>query len=218
MNCPACSNTFPDGSTFCEFCGVDLRPARVTTPVVVGRSTAVAPAVAKASLAHLSSEPTAAALAEIGGALIKKLSLGEKLSGAGALASTVGFFLPWFSGANLQSFGDFFGGLRGVAAATYSGLDAARLWGAFYLILAAAVASGVLFYSAAKTEYSRKLLISAFQIMIGSLYGPAIVFAILFVPFMQSLAGLGLWLTGLGFCSIAAGGFVTISQLGRTAR
>jgi hypothetical protein len=152
--------------------------------------------------------------------LIKSLSLGEKLAALGSLAAVLGFFLPWASGPNLGSLGNLstLVGQTGVATTTYSGFDAAKIWGGIYLILAAAVTSGVLFFAAGKGVFSKKLMVSGFQVMIGSLVGPAIVFTLLFIPFIQSVAGLGLWLTGLGFCSIAAGGLVTIGQLGRMVR
>ena len=210
MNCSACGNALSDGSLFCEFCGAQLRSSVSTAaPAVVG--TAVSPP---------SSQASAAAIAELSGMLIKSLSLGEKLAALGSLAAVLGFFLPWASGPNLGSLGNLstLVGQTGVATTTYSGFDAAKIWGGIYLILAAAVTSGVLFFAAGKGVFSKKLMVSGFQVMIGSLVGPAIVFTLLFIPFIQSVAGLGLWLTGLGFCSIAAGGLVTIGQLGRMVR
>ena len=105
-----------------------------------------------------------------------------------------------------------------MGTASYSGLDGAKIWGGVYLVLAAAIASGVLFFVSGKADYPRKLMLSGFQVMIGSLCGPGWLVTLLFVPFAQSVAGIGLWLTGLGFCSIAAGGLVTIGQVGRMAR
>jgi hypothetical protein len=151
--------------------------------------------------------------------LLRTLSLGEKFAGAGALAATLGFFLPWVSGPDLRSLGNLstlLGG-AGMGTTSYSGFDAAKIWGGVYLILGAAIASGVLFFISGKAAISRKLRISGFQVMIGSIIGPAIVVALLFVPFMQSVAGLGLWLLGLGFCSITAGGLVTIGHLANRA-
>jgi hypothetical protein len=209
MNCSACGNVLPDGSVFCEICGVELRPVSFATSPGVVRTTAAPP----------SSSPSAAAIAELGGMLIKSMSLGEKLAGVGSLAATLGFFLPWLSGPNLRSLGNLSalaGG--GMGTTSYSGFDVTKIWGGVFLILAAAIASGVLFFISGKAPFSRKLNISAFQVMIGSIIGPAIIVALLFIPFMQSVAGLGLWLLGLGFCSITAGGLVTISQLGKIVR
>jgi hypothetical protein len=206
MNCSACENALPDGSLFCEFCGVQLRPSiSAAVPAVVG--TTVAPPTSHAS---------AAAIAQLSGVLVKSLSLGEKLAALGSLAAALGFFLPWLSGPDLRSIGNLSTllGQTGVATTSYSGFDAAKIWGGIYLIFAAAVTAGVLFFVAGKGPFSKKLTVSGFQVMIGSLVGPAILLALLFVPFIQSVAGLGLWLTGLGFCSIAAGGLVTIGQIG----
>jgi hypothetical protein len=54
--------------------------------------------------------------------------------------------------------------------------------------------------------------------MIGSLCGPGIIVELLFIPLVQSVAGAGLWLLGLGYCAITAGGLITIGTLGKTAR
>ena len=89
--------------------------------------------------------------------------------------------------------------------------------GGTYLYLAAAIASGALFFISGKAAISRKLRISGFQVMIGSIMGPGLVFVLLLVTSMQSVAGLGLWLLGLGFCSIAVGGLVTIGHLANRA-
>lgn len=211
MNCSACGNALSEGTAFCEFCGVDLKPGSVPTGT---------PVVARTVIAQAPVVPSATVIAEMGGVLIKSLSLGEKFAAAGALAATLGFFLPWISApdlSSLENLSTLMGGAK-MGTASYSGLDGAKIWGGFYLILAAAIASGVLFFVSGKANYSRKLMLSGFQVMIGSLYGPACLIILLFVPFAQSVAGIGFWLTGLGFCSIAAGGLVTIGQIGRMAR
>lgn len=208
MNCAACGNALSEGALFCEFCGAAQKATPATGPAIgvpIGqRSGAV-------------SVPATVSRAELGEILLKSLSLGEKFAGAGALAAIVGFFLPWVS-PDIGSSGNLMGMLGGAALANarYSGFDAAKLWGGVYLILAAAVASGVLFFVSGKAAYSRKLMISGFQVMIGSIPGPTIVVLLLFVPFTQTVAGIGLWLTGLGFCSVAAGGLITISHLGNS--
>jgi hypothetical protein len=177
-------------------------------------------AMARATAVQPTNAPSAAAIAELSGMLIKSLSLGEKLAGVGSLAATLGFFLPWLSGPDLRSLGNLsaLAGGAGMGTTSYSGFDVTKIWGGVYLILAAAITSGVLFFISGKATLSRKLRISGFQVMIGSLIGPAIVVALLFIPFMQSVAGLGLWLLGLGFSSVTAGGLVTISQLGKMVR
>ncbi len=209
MNCSSCGNVLSDGSVFCEFCGAALRSA----PSVVSSGAGAA------AIATLPSPPSAAAIAELSGRLIKSFSLGEKLAAGGAVAAALGFFLPWLSGPDLRSLGNLqtLLGQTGIGSTTYSGFDAAKVWGAIYLVLGAAIASGVLFLVASKATTSKKLTVSGFQVMIGSIVGPWLVFALLFIPFMQSVAGMGLWLTGLGFCAVAAGGLVTIGQLARTA-
>lgn len=219
MNCSACGSVLSDGALFCESCGANLRPMSLpSSPALAtatsGPSTAVAPAAQSVEL------PSAAALAQMGSVLLKRLSLGEKFAGAGALAGTLGFFLPWMSGPNLRELGNIstLVGGGGVGTTSYSAFDLTKIWGGTYLLLGAAIASGVLFFVSRRAPFSRKLLISGFQVMIGTLVGPAAVFALLFVPLMQSVAGLGLWLTGLGFCSIMAGGLVTIGQIGKMVR
>ncbi len=220
MNCAGCGNALSEGSVFCEFCGADLRSSPLMASPAVAVPTAASPAMVRTAVLQPTNAPSAAAIAQLGGMLIKSLSLGEKFAGAGALAGALGFFLPWASGPDLRSLGNLSTLVGGASMGTtiYSGFDVAKIWGGVYLLLAAAVASGILFFVSGKAAFSRKLTIGGFQVMIGSLVGPAVVFLLLFVPFMQTVAGLGLWLTGLGFCSIAAGGLVTIGQLGRMAK
>jgi hypothetical protein len=98
-----------------------------------------------------------------------------------------------------------------------SGVDLAKFVGAVYFILLAAIAAGILFYFSRKSAAPQKLLMGGFLIMIGSLCGPLIIALLLFVPMIQSVAGMGLWLLGLGFCSITAGGLISIGTLGKTA-
>jgi len=210
MTCSACGNALSEGTAFCEFCGIDLRPVAVpTSPVVIRRVTIESPPA-----------PSATAIAEMGGVLIKSLSLGEKLTGVGVIAATVGFFLPWISTPELGSLSGLLSqlGTPEVNHISLSGVDAAKLVGAVYLILLAAIASGVLFSFSRKAVFAQRLLISGFQVMIGSLFGPGLIVTLLFVPMIQSVAGSGFWLLGFGFSSIAAGGLITISKLGRAVR
>lgn len=210
MNCSACGNTLSEGSVFCEFCGAAQKAIPATDPAIT---------VPAGQPANTLSAAPAMSRAELGEMLLRSLSLGEKFAGAGALAATLGFFLPWVSGPDLRSLGNvstLLGG-AGMGTTSYSGLDVAKIWGGTYLYLAAAIASGALFFISGKAAISRKLRISGFQVMIGSIMGPGLVFVLLFVPFMQSVAGLGLWLLGLGFCSIAVGGLVTIGHLANRA-
>jgi hypothetical protein len=93
-----------------------------------------------------------------------------------------------------------------------------KVLGSFYFILLAAVASGVLFSASRKAAYGTRLVINGFQVMIGSLFGPGLVCALFFVPMIQSVAGAGYWLLGLGFSAIAAGGLIAIGQVAKTVR
>jgi hypothetical protein len=156
----------------------------------------------------------------MGKSFLSSLSLGEKFIGAGVIAAAFGFFLPWISTPDLGALSGLFGqlGASGLNHVSLSGVDMAKFVGAVYLILLAAIASGVLFYFSRSAASPQKLLMSGFQVMIGSLCGPGIIAELLFVPMIQSVAGAGLWLLGLGFSSIAAGGLITIGTLGKTAR
>jgi hypothetical protein len=210
MNCSACGKANSDGVSFCEFCGTDLR--RKSTPnsePIVARTMSAQPA-----------PPSAAEVAQMGKSLLSSLSLAEKFVGAGVIAAVFGFFLPWISSPDLGPLAGLLGqiGAAGLNHVSLSGVDLAKFVGAVYLILLAAIAAGVLFYFSRMAAIPRKLLMGGFQVMIGSLCGPAIIAALLFVPLIQSVAGMGLWLLGLGFCSIAAGGLITIATLSKTAR
>lgn len=199
MICTACSKPNSDGVAFCEFCGAAQRSNPVPTQ----------PA-----------PPSAAEVAQMGKSFLSSLSLGEKFVSAGTIAAVLGFFLPWFSSPDLGELSGLLGqlGASGLNHVSLSGVDVAKFIGAVYLILLAAIASAVLFYFSRKAVPSQRLLIGGFQVMIGSLFGPGVIVTLLFVPMIQSIAGAGFWLLGLGFSSIAAGGLITIAKLGKTAR
>ncbi|MGA2673034.1 MAG: hypothetical protein ABSE99_07370 [Terracidiphilus sp.] len=156
----------------------------------------------------------------MGKSFLNSLSLGEKFIGAGAIAAAFGFFLPWVSTPDMGPLSGLLGqlGASELNHVSLSGVDMAKVVGAVYLILLAAIASGVLFYFSRRAASPQKLLMGGFQVMIGSICGPGIIVELLFVPLIQSVAGAGLWLMGLGFCSIAAGGLITIASVGKTAR
>jgi len=210
MNCSACGKPNSDGVSFCEFCGAPLRPR--STPngePVVSRPTPAQPA-----------PPSAAEVAQMGKSLVGSLSLGEKFIGVGTIAAVLGFFLPWISTPDLGMLSGLFARM-GAAEASHvsiSGVDAAKVVGSVYFILLAGIASGVLFYFSRKALFAQKLLISGFHVMIGSLLGPLLIALLLFIPMIQSVAGFGFWLLGLGFCSITAGGLISIAALAKTAR
>ena len=206
MNCTACAKLNADDVAFCEFCGFDLRSASIATR----------PA------ARVQPPPTAAEVAQIGRSILSALTLGEKITAAGAIAATLGFFLPFLSAPDLGGLGPLSGllgqGGSELAHASYSLLDLAKFLGVIYFVLLAAVGSGLLFYFSRKSGYAPKMLINGFQVMIGSIFGPGNIVILLFVPMVQSIAGMGYWLVGLGFCSIAAGGLITIAQSSRVVR
>jgi hypothetical protein len=163
----------------------------------------------------------------MGKSFLNSLSPGEKFIGAGVVAAVLGFFLPYISVSVPDKAGEVVGLLLGFlgqsadASATHASIslfDITKLLGVVYFVLLLAIGSGVLFYFSKKAATPQKLLISGFQIVIGSLYGPGTIVGLLFIPGMGSIAGIGYWLLGLGFCSIAAGGLVTIDTLGKTAR
>lgn len=210
MNCSACGKTNVDGVSFCEFCGARMQ----SVPASSSESQAARPAPAQPA------PPSAAEVAQMGKSLLGSLSLGEKFAGAGAIAAVLGFFLPWVSTPDLGPLAGLLGqlGASELNHISLSGVDLAKFVGAVYLILLAAIAAGVLFYFSRKVATPQKLLMGGFLVMIGSLCGPGIIASLLFVPMIQSVSGAGLWLLGLGFCSIAAGGLITIGTLGKTAR
>jgi len=209
MNCSSCGQENAASVSFCEFCGVDFRktvPAGAPAPA--GVPSAPDAAAAAAVLAHASKS------------LFQSLTLGEKFSALGAAAAMIGFFLPFVSSPDLGSLSGLLGQLGGGSAVShisYSLLDLAKLLGAIYFILLAAAGSGVLFYFSRSAQYSRKLVMNGFQVMIGSLLGPLLIVNLLFIPLIQSVAGMGYWLTGLGFCAIAAGGLIAIAQVAKAS-
>jgi hypothetical protein len=129
-------------------------------------------------------------------ALIASLSMGEKISGAGAIAAVISFFLPWVSAAML-----------GTSA---SGLDLGKTDGTTYLIPLLAIAAGALCYLSSKAAPAKKLMFAGYLVLIGALCGPALLLALLCVSQLKSVAGIGLWLLALGYTAITAGGMMTI--------
>ncbi len=217
MICSACGKANVDGVSFCEFCGANIR---------LGSTPGSAPVMAMAPSAQPEA-PSAADVAQMGKSFIRSLSTGEKFCGAGVIAAVLGFFLPFISVSVPDKAGEvialllgFLGQSAGADAthASISLFDITKLLGVVYFVLLLAISSGVLFYFSKKATTPHKLVIGGFQVVIGSLYGPLTILALLFVPGMGSVAGMGYWLLGLGFCAIAAGGLITIATLGKTAR
>ena len=209
MICTSCGKMNSDGVLFCEYCGTDLRMIAPAGGYPVPAAGAGSPA-----------PPSAAQVTQMGKSILGSLTMGEKFVGAGVVAAVLGFFLPWISTPDLGALSGLLGqlGATGLNHVSLSGVDMAKLIGAVYLILMAPVAAGVLFYFSRTATAPQKLLMGGFQVMIGSLYGPVVIADLLFVPLLQSIAGLGLWLLGLGYCAIAAGGLITIGAVGKAAR
>jgi hypothetical protein len=134
-------------------------------------------------------------------ALIASMSMGEKISGAGAVAAVVSFFLPWISSAALGT--------------SSSGLDLSKTDGSAYLIPLLAIGAAALCYLSSKAPASRKLLLAGYLVLIGALCGPAILLSLILVSQLQSVAGFGLWLLALGYTAIAAGGLMTIREFSK---
>jgi hypothetical protein len=164
---------------------------------------------------------------QIGKSFISSLALGEKFIGVGALAVVIGFFLPAVSISVPEKAGELLGALltffgqAGGAEETHASIslfDLTKILGVTYFVLLLALTSGVLFYFTRNATAPKKLLLSGFQIVIGSLCGPFLILGLLFIPGMGSIAGVGYWLLGLGYCAIAAGGLITIATVGKTAQ
>ena len=202
MNCSACGKANVDGVLFCEYCGASMRAQSAAVPG------AFAPATVPASPAP----PTAAQVAQMGKSIIGAMTLGEKFAVAGVAAAVLGFFLPF---ATTPDLGELSGLLSSLGSGGGEGghlslslFGATKFLGAIYILLLAAVAAGVLAYLMRKAPNAKKMLMSGFLVMIGSLFGPGCVAALLFVPMIQSVAGAGYYLFGLGYCAIAAGGLI----------
>ena len=214
MNCSACGKLNSTGVSFCEFCGADLRSASAIPATPVTPSAADVAQIGK----------------QIGKSFLNSLSPGEKFVGAGVIAAVLGFFLPAISVSVPDRAGQvvaFLLGLLGQSGGADAGrfgtlalslFDITKLLGVVYVVLLLAIVSGVLLYFSKRSATPQKLVIAGFQVAIGTLYGPGTVLAMLFIPGMGSITGIGYWLLGLGFCSIAAGGLITIATLGKTAR
>jgi hypothetical protein len=140
-------------------------------------------------------QPPNAQGATTASALIESMSPGEKVSGCGAVAAVIGFFLPWIS-------------ITG--AVSVSGLELGKDIGAVYLVLLNALAACALCYFSSKAPESKKLLFAGYLVFIGAVCGPENLTALIFVSKIQVGAGIGAWLSAAGFTAVAAGGMMTI--------
>lgn len=186
MICTACGKANIDNAAFCEHCGTRMQAQPAAIPVAAPPPPFPVPPAGVVPVQ----------VAQTASSILDSMSTGEKVSGAGAVAAIIGFFLPWVSAAGL--------------GASASGLDLAKEVGAAYLIPLLAIAAGALCYFSSKAAPGKKLMYAGYLVLIGALCGPANLLALLFVSQLQSVAGIGLWLLGLGFTAIAAGGLMTI--------
>src|SRR5579863_4278010 len=196
MNCPACGKTNPDGAMFCEQCGTSLRPQPASPGVAAPPPPPPPPSAAVAGV-------TTAQIAQQGQALLAAMSLGEKISGAGAIVAIIAFFLPWVSIAIPIL-------MTADTATSVSGLDLGKTIGAVYFIPLLAAVAAALCYLSSKAAPPRKLLFAGYLVFIGALCGPANLLALIFVSEVHAMASFGLWLFSLGYTAIAAGGLLTI--------
>jgi hypothetical protein len=203
MICTACGKANLDNAAFCEQCGTRMsaQPAAIPGPAAPG---AAAPGPVPAPpfafpLQHVASPPGASTNQM--GTLIASMSMGEKISGGGAVAAAVGFFLPWITVAGAQ--------------ASYNGVDLAKSSSATYLILLNVIGAGVLCYLSSQAPPAKKLLYAGYLVFLGAICGPATLLSLIFVSQLSSMAGIGLWLVGIGYCAIAEGGLMTIRNFSK---
>jgi hypothetical protein len=135
------------------------------------------------------------------GALIASMSMGEKISGGGAVAAAIGFFMPWISVAATKT--------------SLNGMDIAKSSGATYFILLNVIGAGALCYLSSQAPPAKKLLYAGYLVLLGAICGPATVLSLIFVSQLSSVSGIGLWLVGIGYCAIAEGGLMTIRNFSK---
>jgi len=203
MTCPACGKEHAPATSFCTSCGAAMSATPVATAAPVKAS--AASDAGKTAMSFLSS-----------------LSLPEKIAGAGAVVALIGFFLPFISIPGLgdlaaMTMPDPTGG-SGVPSSTLSLMGLAKFAGAVWFIFLGAIASAAIVYLARNAAYPRKMLFSGIQVMIGSMIGPGTLLALLFASTVRSVAGFGFWIVSLAYCSIVAGGLMTIAQLSKAPR
>ncbi len=200
MVCTACGKANLDNAAFCEQCGTRMQAQPATSPGAAAPGPAPAPPFA---FPVPQGAPPPGAPANQMGALIASMSMGEKISGGGAAAAAVGFFLPWMSIA-----------VAGVKTGV-SGMDIAKSSGATYFIILNVIGAGVLCYLSSQAPPAKKLLYAGYLVLLGAVCGPALLLSLLFVSQLSSVAEFGLWLVGLGYCAIAEGGLMTIREFSK---
>jgi len=205
MICTACGKANVDGAAFCENCGTRLQaqPAAIPGNTMPGPGPA-APGPPPATPFNYPVAPVvmhpAGSSGQVG-AVIASMSTGEKVSGGGAVAAALGFFLPWISVAATKT--------------SLNGMDLGKSSGATYFILLNVIAAGVLCYLSSQGPPAKKLLYAGYLVFLGAICGPAMLLSLIFVSQLSSVAGFGLWLVGLGYCAIAEGGLMTIRSFSK---
>ena len=198
MICSNCGKANLDNAAFCEQCGTRMSAQPATIPGTAAPGPAPVPPFAF-PVQHVASPP-GASTGQMG-TLIASMSMGEKISGGGAVAAAFGFFLPWITVAGAQ--------------ASYNGVDLAKSSSATYLILLNVIGAGVLCYLSSQAAPAKKLLYAGYLVLLGAVCGPATLLSLIFVSQLSSVAGIGLWLVGLGYCAIAEGGLMTIRNFSK---
>jgi hypothetical protein len=180
--------------------------------------------------AAMRAKPSSAAASEASKkalSFLSSLSLAEKFAVAGPVIAIIGFFLPFVTLPDFALGGlspaDIAAAAEGQAspdlhAPSVSLFGLARYSGAVYFILLGALASAALFYLARSAAYARKMVLNGVQIMIGSMVGPGTILALVFASIVRSIAGIGFWIVGIGFCCIVVGGLLTTAQLAKAER
>lgn len=197
MKCPKCGGSVDADSTFCANCGAK---------------------VSKDEERVVHSAAPAQQAQQIGKkfqGLLKNLSLGEKIMGAGAIASLIGFFLPW-----LVINKDVAKSLKLEEKSTATDLGN---WA--YLLVVLAVGSLALLYFSGGAGFKTKIKYTLYHAVVGTLFAAVCVTLYCaisrFEKWMGETAGTlgaaketifsfgsGLWLVVIGGLALIVGAFL----------
>lgn len=151
--------------------------------------------------APIPASATAGMIARAASAEFKGFHIGERFILIGAAVATIGFFLPWAD----------------VVGQKVNGLGMVKLWGGVLLLLALPLASILLLYRGKAANIGQKMVLAGVQILIGAMFGPQLVVAMLLVPMANSALASGAWGIGLGYLAILVGGFLVLQDLAKVA-